>query len=323
MKIAITGANGFVGSNLVSALQAEGHEVLALVRSVASSQLLDNLVKTVVVNYEDMANLYSALLDCDVVIHNAGKTKALYPEEMMATNVGITENIIIAINSIDKPVQLIYISSQAASRPSYGNVPVKESDKPSPLTSYGRSKLAAEVLIRRTCNKPFTIIRPCAVYGFGDKDFLSLFKMVRLGFSISIGREDRMMNMIYVNELASFIILCLQNPAAFGETFFATDGQTYRQSDVLAYIALALHKKPVKLVIPNLIAKLLFYSVGAFGKIFSVPMLMNKDKMKEVLAEGWLADSSKAKEILGWNPQPDLKLHILETAKCYKKLGWL
>jgi nucleoside-diphosphate-sugar epimerase len=323
MKIAITGANGFVGSNLVSYFQSEGHEVLAFVRSVASAQLLETLVKTIIIDYEDTAALYSALLDCDVVIHNAGKTKALYHEEMMETNVGITENIIIAINLSDKPVQLIYISSQAASRPSFGNVPVKESDNPAPLTSYGKSKLAAEMLIRKTCTKPFTIIRPCSVYGYGDKDFLALFRMVRLGFSISIGKEDKLMNMISVNELASFIGLCLNNPSAYGETFFATDGQVYSQKDVLAYIALALHKTPRQVTVPKLVAKLVFYSVDAFGRVFSVPTLINRDKMKEIMADGWLADPSKAKEKLGWNPEANLKLHILETAKCYHELGWL
>lgn len=323
MKIAITGANGFVGSNLIRHFLSEGHEVLAIVRSVATAQLLEHLAPTVIIDYRNVEALYTAFRDCDVVIHNAGKTKTLYHEQMMQANVGITENIIVAINSVDKPIQLVYVSSQAASRPSYGNVPVKESDMPAPLTSYGRSKLAAEMLIRKTCKQPFTIIRPCSVYGYGDKDFLSLFRMVKLGFSISIGKEDKLINMIYVNELAAFISLCMQNTAAFGKTFFATDGQVYRQRDVLAYIALAMHKNPIRIVVPNPVAKVLFYVGDAFGKVFSIPTLMNKDKMKEIMAESWLVDPSKAKEILGWNPEANLKLHILETAKCYHELGWL
>lgn len=323
MKIAITGANGFVGSNLIRHFQTAGHEVLALVRSVESANLLRNIVKTIVVDYSNPGPLYEAFCDMDVVVHNAGKTKALDMDEMMQANVSTTDNIITAINSLSKVTQLIYISSQAASRPSYGNVPVKESDAPAPLTNYGKSKLAAENLIRKKCNQPYTIIRPCSVYGDNDKDFLSLFKMVNMGFSFQIGKTDKLLNMIHVNELAEFISLCLMNERVFGQIIFATDTKVYHQSQIMRSIARALHKSPKYVVIPEVIAKLAFTLGGWYGKLFSVAVMVNKDKMKEIMAPGWVADTSKAKELLNWNPTPDFDLNIMETVKCYRALGWL
>lgn len=323
MKIAITGANGFVGSNLIRHFQAAGHEVLALVRSVESAELLKSIVKTIVVDYYNPSQLYEALCDIDVVVHNAGKTKALDMDEMMQANVGTTENIITAINSIDRETQLIYISSQAASRPSYGNVPVKESDPPAPLTNYGKSKLQAELLIRSKCNQPYTIVRPCSVYGSHDKDFLTLFKMINKGFSFQIGKQDKLLNMIHVDELAQFISLCLQNQKVYRQTIFATDGKVYRQSQIMRSIARALHKTPKYIVIPDWIARIAFSIGGWYGKLFSVAVIVNKDKMKEIMAPGWVADTTKAKDLLDWNPVSDIDRNLMETAKCYRVLGWL
>ncbi len=323
MKIAITGANGFVGTNLIRHFQSQRHEVVALVRSHTAAEMLNHMVNTIVVDYLDAASIFGAVNGCDIIIHNAGRTKALNDKEMYDANVEPTRVIVTAINGMDCPVQLVYISSQAAAKPSYNNIPVKESDPPAPLTAYGRSKQSAEQYIRKNCNKPFTIIRPCSVYGYGDKDFLSLFKMVKKGFSFRIGRIDKLLNMIHVDELASFITICLQNEAAYKQVFFATDGAVYKQSEIMQYIALALHKKPLQLSIPIMLAKVIFHLGDAWGRIMSTPVIVNKDKMKEILADSWLADPSKAREILHWQPQANLKKNILETAKCYQELGWL
>ncbi|MDY0151167.1 MAG: NAD-dependent epimerase/dehydratase family protein [Candidatus Cloacimonas sp.] len=323
MKIAITGANGFVGSNLIQHFQSCGHEVYALVRPSAKLHLLSPGTNTVFTNFNDHASLLLAFSGMDVVIHNAGKTKALNHAEMMQANHGITQNIVRAINETESKPQLIYLSSQAASKPSYNNIPVKESDAENPLTSYGESKLAAERAIREQCQTHFTIIRPCSVYGGGDRDFLNLFKMVKRGFSFQIGAVDKYLNMIHVSELAAFINLCLQNSAAYEEIFFATDGQTYRQSDIMHAITSALHKKPIQIIIPNAIAKVVFYVGDAYGRLFKRNVIVNREKMKEIMAESWLADPAKAKQILGWNPLPQLQLHIMETAACYHASAWL
>lgn len=323
MKLAITGANGFVGSNLIKHFQSCGHEVYALIRPEAKINLLPPDTSIRKVNYRDINSLTEAFAGIDVLIHNAGKTKALSHDEMLKANLGVTQNIIHALNTFEHPIQLIYISSQAASKPSYGNIPVKESDACAPLTSYGKSKLAAEEAIRSSCNKDFTIIRPCSVYGGGDRDFLTLFKMVNHGFSFQIGKTDKLLNMIHVSELTAFIGQCVLNPMAYGETFFATDGQVYRQSEVLKAIAVALHKTPNHIVIPDSAARFVFACGDVIEKITKHSSMINREKMKEIMAESWLADPSKAKSVLGWEPIPQLQLHIMETAVCYRDLAWL
>ena len=323
MKIAITGANGFVGSNLVKHFLSADYEVRAIIRANAATAFIPSNAHIVRVDYQDISSLLSALSGIDIIIHNAGKTKAINAEQMFKANVGITEKIIAASNKISELRQIIYLSSQAASRPSVNNIPVKEDEPGAPVTCYGKSKLSAEEAIKQKCKKYYTIIRPCSVYGCGDKDFLQLFKLVNRGFSFQIGRKDKLLNMLYVSELCRFIELCVNNPSAYYQTFFATDGQVYKQSDILSAIAKALHKHPLKITVPESFAKAVFYGGDLYGHLFHKEVVVNKEKMKEILADAWLADISKARIILGWQPTANLENNIKDTAKCYRALGWL
>lgn len=323
MKIAITGANGFVGSNLVKHFLSAGYEVKAIIRANATTTFIPSSAQIVRVDYDDVTSLLSAFTGVDIIIHNAGKTKANNAEQMFKANLGITEKIIAAGNRIAESQQIIYLSSQAASRPSINNIPVKEDELGAPITIYGKSKLAAEEVIKQKCKKYYTIIRPCSVYGCGDKDFLQLFKIVDRGFSFQIGHKDKLLNMIYVSELCRFIELCVNNPSAYSQTFFATDGQIYKQSDIFSAIAKALNKHPITITVPESLAKLVFYAGDLYGHLFHKEVVVNKEKMKEILADAWLADISKAQNILGWQPITNLENNIKDTAKCYRALGWL
>lgn len=323
MKIAITGANGFVGNALCNHFLARGFAVKALVRKSATPHYIPSEAQVCVADYNNPTGLINLLEDCDCIIHNAGKTKALTHTEMLKANLGVTESILTAINTLTHPIRLIYISSQAVAGPVEGNNPLPESAEPNPVSSYGRSKLAAEQAIMQKCRQPWTIVRPCSVYGCGDKDFLSLFKMVKAGFAVQIGKQDKLLNMIHSSELASFLELCVLSPLAENQIFYATDGNTYTQSQVVLSIAKALNKKPLRIVIPLWLTKQAFYTGHLYGVVFRRSVLINREKMKEILAPGWLSSVDKATELLNWKPQANLDKHIKETAECYRKSGWL
>lgn len=323
MKIAITGANGFVGSNLIKHFIAKGHQVTALVRQGSSLSLLPEGTQILALDYNDPEAITHALKRIDVLVHNAGKTKALNHAEMLKANLGTTDILVRTINQLTNPLHLIYISSQAASRPSRNNRPINEEEPSAPVTSYGKSKLAAEKCVRNVCLQPWTVIRPCSIYGCGDKDFLTLFKLAKRGFSFRIGHQDRLLNMIHVSELAAFIALCLNNPRAYNQVFFATDGCVYRQSQVTEAIAASLGRAPRTITIPESLTKLVFRTGDLYGRLLKKETIINKEKLHEILADSWLADTSKAQRLLGWNPTADLKQHILDTKTCYEELGWL
>ncbi|HQQ68376.1 MAG TPA: NAD(P)-dependent oxidoreductase [Candidatus Cloacimonadota bacterium] len=321
MKIAITGANGFVGNTIINHFAESGNEAIALIRKSASLPSGNYQIRTL--DYEDPIALRAAIEDVDVLVHNAGKTVAFNHMDMIRVNLGLTRKIVAALNSVTKPIHLVYISSQAAAGPSPKGVYLNEDAEPHPLTSYGKSKLLAEKMIRRECRQAYTIVRPCSVYGPGDKDFLNLFKLCSYGFSTQIGREERPLNMIHVRQLAAFLLLVSGNPQAHGEIFFATDNQVYTQAEIAECICRVMGKRLQRIVIPEALARPAFQASDLLGRLRHKAGIINNEKYREITAEAWVADPAKARSILGWNPEPQMEQLIMETYQWYVQASWL
>jgi UDP-2-acetamido-2,6-beta-L-arabino-hexul-4-ose reductase len=135
MKVLVTGANGFIGKNLVLRLREQvDTEVLTFVRG------------------QDDAALLEALMQCDAVVHLAGENRPLDVQAFANVNTGLTERICLGLRALDKTIPLILASSAQA-----------ELDNP-----YGRSKLAAEQVVQALANvhgNPVAIYRLPGVFG--------------------------------------------------------------------------------------------------------------------------------------------------------------
>jgi nucleoside-diphosphate-sugar epimerase len=171
--------------------------------------------------------------------------------------------------------------------------------------------------------KPYTIIRPCPIYGPGDRDFLELAKICKKGYIVKLGFKEKYSNMIHISELAELIHLCLDNPKAHSQIFFAADGKTYAQTEISRAMTDALGVKAFTMVIPKPVAILAFLIGDIAGKILGKPLVVNREKMKEFMADAWLCSIDKSKQLLGYNPNPDLNKHIKETIEWYRKASWL
>src|SRR2546429_4203374 len=97
------------------------------------------------------------------------------------------------------------VSSLGAAGPTRPGAPVDETRPPSPVTPYGQSKLAAEVLVRAMAF-PWTIVRPPTVYGERDREVLKLFKLARLGLGPEVGDGSQELAVIYAGDLAAALV---------------------------------------------------------------------------------------------------------------------
>jgi nucleoside-diphosphate-sugar epimerase len=152
-KVLITGASGFIGSFLVKEALDRGYEVYAGVRPTSSRQYLDDSrIKFIELHFVDTEKLIDQLLTLkqhgtqfDYVIHNAGITKAKTIHDFFTVNCRYTCNLadaLVAAHCV--PAKFVYISSLAAFGPRSDQTPIRHSDIPQPITSYGRSKLDTE-----------------------------------------------------------------------------------------------------------------------------------------------------------------------------------
>jgi UDP-glucose 4-epimerase len=151
MNFLITGAAGFLGSNLANFLVREGHQVRGLDDlSTGDPQSLGPDVLFTRGDVNDRPKLWTLLQDVDCVYHLAARVSVpesvLYPREYNATNVGGTVSLMEAMRDVG--VRRVVFISSGAVYGDQGAQPLLESATPNPRSPYAVSKLAAEFYVR-------------------------------------------------------------------------------------------------------------------------------------------------------------------------------
>ena len=168
MKILITGANGLLGHKVIEELEERKIEYIATARGEARipSQFQKNYKSLDVANKEEVINFFNAN-KIDTVIHCAAKTNVdaceTEPEDTWNLNVVAVGNLVEAC--IKHHVHLVHLSTDFIFDGTKGML--TEDEKPNPLSIYGKSKLAAEELIR-TSRVSFSILRTILVFGMAE-----------------------------------------------------------------------------------------------------------------------------------------------------------
>src|SRR5204863_6941414 len=125
--------------------------------------------------------------------------------EFMKANRDGTANVVEAAAAAPHPPRVVLVSSVAAAGPSRPGQPIDEGRPPAPVTDYGRSKLAGELIVR-TGEVPWTIVRPPVVYGEWDRELLKIFKMTRRGVAAVFRDGSQELSVIYAGDLAQALI---------------------------------------------------------------------------------------------------------------------
>ncbi len=228
--ILVTGGTGFIGSHLLERLSAERIPARCLVRPKAGRSALPAPIQMVTGDLAEGAGIMEALEDVDTVIHLAGVTAALRDEDYRTGNVRATEGLARAL--AQRKVRLVHVSSLAAIGPSPDGTPVTEEAEPHPLTSYGRSKLEAEQVVRRLVPEA-VIVRPPVVYGPRDTAVIEILKPIARGIALEIAGGERWFSAIYVKDLVEGLVAVARAPQAAGRTYFLAHPTTVTWSELV------------------------------------------------------------------------------------------
>ncbi|MEN2998923.1 MAG: NAD(P)-dependent oxidoreductase [Brevinematia bacterium] len=319
MRILITGASGFIGHHLVELLHKEGFEIKCLVRKTSKVDEIKDKVKLVYGEVTIPSSLEEAVKDVDYIIHAAGVVKAVSSKHYYLVNTQGTINLFNATLRFNPNIKrFVFISSQAASAPS--TEPISEGFPPSPVTSYGKSKLASEKFLEENLSKlPITIIRPCSVYGPYDKEFLPIYKMINLGVELLVKGGKTKLSMVYVKDLAKSILLAMTSETTIGKKYFSAHPEVVYLSDFYKLIEKALGKKFV-LRIPTPVSLLYFFSVFTtlFSRITNHPIMFNLEKVNE-LKNSWVCSSENLIRDTGMKYEYNLETGVEETIKWLKE----
>ena len=229
-RVLVTGANGFVGGHLCAELLRRGNAVRGAVRSPSAAEVLPGDVEPFVVPDVGPGTDWSAGLEgVEAVVHLAGRvhvTREEGPDPLSAyrrVNVEGTARLLEA--SVEAGARRLVFLSSVKAVGEGGPAAYTEETPCRPADAYGISKLEAERALSEAAPRIETVVvRPPLVYGPGVRaNFLKLIGAVSRGLPLPLGRVENARSMVYVRNLTDAISLCLEHPAAAGETFLVAD----------------------------------------------------------------------------------------------------
>ena len=189
----ITGATGFIGQHLVTTLLAAGYRVHAQIRPGRQhDERLPPACQQVPVGLTDSGKLAGILAEVDAVIYCAGSVRGRRATDFARANIDGVSAMAQALEHSVKTPPLLLLSSLAARQPQ--------------LSAYAYSKNAGEKVLLDRPALPWTIFRPPAVYGPGDKEMLPLLKLARMGFIVQPGPREQRLSLLHVEDLALSLI---------------------------------------------------------------------------------------------------------------------
>jgi nucleoside-diphosphate-sugar epimerase len=327
VNLLLTGANGFVGSHILDELLRLGHRVTVLLRQSSDTRHIRDQLPQVTVrrgSLEDADSLRQALQGVEVVVHCAGKTKAIHGREYYAVNVGGTACVVEACNGFSGSLrQLVLISSLAASGPGTVQAPAREDGSPRPVSHYGRSKWLGEKLVRRRSRVPYTILRPAAVYGPRDRDFYLVFKMVGSGIVPLINGGMQPLSFVYAGDVAEAVGRAVGRDSALGRTYHVAHPVPCTQRDFALSIAGVMGVEPARFYVPSFALYPVCLVDQAVSAITGTPSILNLDKIAEYTAPGWVCSTDLAAAELDFVAGTSLEEGLRRTLDWYGSQGWL
>ncbi|RCJ18923.1 UDP-glucose 4-epimerase [Nostoc minutum NIES-26] len=312
-KIIVTGAAGFIGSHLVEALLQQGEEVIGIDefndyydpmlkhKNIAHLQLSPNF--SLIEGDIQFLDWQTILEDVDVIYHQAaqagvraswGQGFRFYTER----NISATQVLLEAAKDAKHLKRLVFASTSSV----YGDaetLPTHEGICPQPVSPYGITKLAAERLCglyHKNFGVPFVALRYFTVYGprqRPDMAFHKFFKSILQDEAIPVyGDGQQTRDFTFVSDAVAANLAAAAVPEAVGEIFNIGGGSRVVLAEVLDTMA-EIIGKPIK---RNHIEK-------AMGD-----------------ARHTAADVSKARKILGYQPQVSLKEGLTREWQWIKSL---
>lgn len=297
MKIAITGATGFVGTNLQDYLKSS-HGVNSMsVRYVAGQQ------------FE---------LKADALIHLAGKAhdlkKVSNPLDYYEANFELTKQLFDAFLLSEAKI-FIFMSTVKAVADEVNGI-LREDETPNPKTHYGIAKQQAEQYIlskELLSGKRVYILRPCMIHGPGNKGNLNLlYRLVAKGLPWPLGAFENKRSFLSIENLCFVIKELLDNAVIPSGVYQIADDECLSTNELIQLLGITLEKKtPIFNILSSLIRK-----IAKFGDYLNLPL--NSERLQK-LTENYVVSNQKIVTAIGKPLPVNAKVGLLQTFESFKK----
>ena len=323
----VTGATGFTGSLLVRRLVERGVRVTALVRP---DSRLDHLADLDVVwvrgEIDDEAAIARATARAEYVFHLAAAYREAKCSEADYRRVHVTSTKLLAAGVARAPgfrrfvhVSTIGVHGHIAHPPGDERTPFRPDD------DYQRTKAAADEWVRRFADAEgfaCTVIRPCAIYGPGDRRLWKLFRFVQFGLFPLLGRSRGLYHLVHVEDLVTSLLRAAVHPRAAGESFIAGDPEWTTLEHMAQVIAGALGRRVRVVRLPAGPFRMAAAGCELACRPFGLDPPLHRRRVA-FYTKDRAFDTSKLRRILGFTPVHGTDAGLVETARWYVDQGWL
>ena len=308
---AVTGASGFLGRHIVSALGARGDRVRILLRNPGVCPPWEGADPEIIQGDLAPASLRKLVAGADTVIHCAGLISARSFSEFDEVNHWGAEAVAQAVLSAAPRARFILISSLAAREPG--------------LSDYALTKRSGESKVRALLSEDRTlVVRPPAIYGPGDRATLPLFRMAaKRPIQLMIRPKGSRLALIHVEDAAAAIADLARSDVTGTVTLGGDRPEGYEWRELVLALAEVYGRRSPRLVrVPAPVIRAAGAVTGFVASLIRRPAVFSPGKARELLHPDW---SVSARE-MGPVPQPvshPLREGLAQTAAWYREQGWL
>ena len=310
MKLLMTGASGFIGSVLSDRVLANGHEIVATFRNDANNKAQIKSLKIPSIDGEAVWG--NALQRIEVVVHLAARAHVLTEsilnplDDFRKVN---TQGTLHLANCAAKAgvKRFVFLSSIGVN----GNesiTPFNELSVPNPVEPYALSKLEAEEGLRKIADDTgmeLVIVRSPLVYGSNcPGNFLALLGLIYRGIPLPFGAINNQRSFIGVQNLADFLVQCVESPDAANKTFLIADDIDISTPDLIRILAKGMNRPTYLFPMP-------------YQLLHSMTALVGKASALDKLCGTLQVDSNFARKTLGWTQAFSLYQGLNDVAVWY------
>jgi len=301
MMLAITGGTGFLGGHVLRVAAERGHAIKALTRSPQLPRLNVDWIKGTLEDHRRLAELIDG---ADAVIHVAGAVNAPTLAGFLAANVTGTSSMLTAAEA-QGVKRFIHVSSLSAREPD--------------LSDYGWSKAASEAVVFQS-PLDWTIVRPPAIYGPGDREMLELFRIARRKGIVPMPPRGRL-SLIEAGDLARLLVDLVEARESFEQIYEPDDGapEGYTHREFGKMIGRGVGRPgTLALPVPGFALRL---AATAERMRLGDKAKLTPDRVRYFCHPDWVVQKRPPAAI--WEPAITAPDGLKATADWYREQGWL
>lgn len=265
MKFLVTGASGFIGTELCIEASRRGISLIPVVRAGGGSGFASAVVSiTPKTDWSTHLKDVDVIIHCAAIVHKQQKSNKL--DQYRIENVANTLNLASQAATFGVK-RFVYLSSiKVLGEESSPGCPLDEFSMYDPRDSYAISKMEAEIALENMCanlGMSLIIVRPTLVYGERAKaNFGRLIWAVKNHLPLPVENIRSKRSFLYVKNLVDFLIFCSVSKAVKSGTYIVSDGESVSTCELIRLAAQTTRSRTFIFKFPQVILYFCFYLLG-------------------------------------------------------------